>query len=160
MPKLSIYLYLYEVNLAIQVTFRVCFGFINSMKYFLSLFLWVVLISSSCKKETPTGELIKGKNKIIVTVMHHERILQGIPVYVKFNATEFPGHDTTMYDWNKTSDLSGVAFFEDMFDGNYFIYGKGIDTGIGVEVMGAAALAVYDSTTVNNEIYVTLMVTE
>jgi len=92
--------------------------------------------------------------------MHHERILQGIPVYLKFNATEFPGHDTTLYDWNKTSDISGVAVFDEMFEGNYFLYGKGIDTGIGLEVMGASALVVNDSTTVNNEIYVTLLVTE
>lgn len=130
------------------------------MRYFFALALLISLQSSSCKKDTPSGAIITGKYTIIVTVMHHERILQGIPVYLKNDATEFPGHDTTLYDWNDVSDISGVATFHELFAGNYFLYGKGIDTGIGMEVMGAAALPVYDSTTVNNEVYVTLMVTE
>ena len=130
------------------------------MRYFLTFLILAVFVNLSCKKEGPTGGVVKGKYKIIVTVMHHERILQGIPVYLKYDATEFPGHDISLYDWNNTSDLSGVATFDEMFDGNYFLYGKGIDTGIGLEVIGAAAVIVNESTTVNNEIYVTLMVTE
>jgi len=146
------------------IVFTVTFVSVNSFKYlmrpFSALFLLLVLVNSSCKKEVPDGGVVKGKNRIIVTVMHHERILQGIPVYLKFNSTEFPGDDSTLYDWNKTSDLSGVAVFEDLFDGNYFLYGKGIDMGIGLQVMGGATLLVNDSTTVNDEIYFPLMVTE
>jgi len=130
------------------------------MRYFLTLFILIFLTSSSCRKEDLSGGVVKGKYKIIVTVKHHDRILSGITVYLKYNATEFPGHDTTLYDWNQPSDISGIVFFDEMFDGNYFLYGKGIDTGIGVEVIGAAPLIVNDSTTVNDEIYVTLMVTE
>ena len=130
------------------------------MKYLLTLFLLVFLTGSSCKKEGPAGGVVTGKFKIIVTVKHHERILAGIHVYLKYNATEFPGHDTTLYDWNQASDISGVAYFDEMFNGNYYLYGKGIDTGIGLEVIGAAPLNVNDTTTVNNEIYITLMVTE
>jgi hypothetical protein len=130
------------------------------MRYFLAFLFLVILTSSSCKKESPNGSVVRGKYSIIVTVKHHDRILQGIPVYLKNNATEFPGHDTTLYDWSKTSDISGVAYFKEMFGGNYFVYGKGLDSGIGLEVMGAVALSLSDSTTVNNEVYVTLFVTE
>jgi hypothetical protein len=130
------------------------------MRYFLAFSFLIFLLSSSCKKESPTGSIVKGNYSIIVTVKHHDRILQGIPVYLKNNATEFPGHDTSLYDWNKTSDLSGIAFFNELFGGNYFLYGKGIDSAIGMEVIGAAAVSLSDSTTVNNEVYVTLFVTE
>jgi hypothetical protein len=146
--------------LILPVTFIQSSGFSNSMKYFLSLFLLIVFVNSSCKKEGPTGGVVTGKYSIIVTVMHHERILKDIPVYLKYNATEFPGHDTSLYDWTKTSDLSGIVYFDKLFEGNYFLYGKGIDGGIGVEVIGGASVVVNASTTVNNEIYDTLMVTE
>ena len=129
------------------------------MKHFLTLFLLILCITS-CKKEDPSGGVITGKYSLIVTVMHHERILKDIPVYVKYNSTEFPGHDTSLYDWSKPSDLSGVAYFDKLFEGDYFLYGKGIDSAIGLEVIGGASVALYDSTTVNNEVYVTLMVTE
>ena len=130
------------------------------MKFFSTLLLLLVLLNSSCKKDTPEGGVIKGNKRIIVTVMHHERILSGIKVYLKYNAHEFPGADSTLYDWNTTSDMSGVAVFDNLFNGNYFLYGKGIDTGIGLEVIGGGSLAVNDTTTVNNEIYYPLMVTE
>jgi hypothetical protein len=123
------------------------------------LLLLFILVNTSCKKDDANG-VVKGNKNIIVTVWHHERILSGIKLYLKYNATEFPGNDSTLYDWSATSDLSGVAQFNDLFNGNYFLYGKGIDTGIGLEVIGGAVVNLNDSTTVNNEIYVRLMVTE
>jgi len=142
------------------VTFVAVNSFRYLMRYFTTLFLLLVLVTSSCKKEGPEDGVVKGTKKIIVTVKHHSRILPGITVYLKYNATEFPGADSTLYDWNKTSDVSGVAVFEDLFDGNYFLYGKGIDEVIHLEVIGGATLLVNNSTTVNDQLEFTLMVTE
>jgi hypothetical protein len=128
------------------------------MKYFLSLFLLILVVISSCKKEN--HDVVTGKYSLKITVMHHERILKDISVYLKYNTTEFPGYDTTLYDWSKTSDLSGNVSFDHLFEGNYFLYGSGMDDGIGMHVIGGTSVAVNASTVVNNEIHDTLMVTE
>jgi len=128
------------------------------------ILLFTVMLISSCKKteeQNSSGQVIvKGKNKLIVSVYHHTWALSGINVYLKYNTTVYPGSDTSLYDWHTVSDPSGIAVFENLFEGNYFLYAKGLDAGIGAEVIGAAPAHLDSSTITNNEVYVTLYVTE
>ena len=127
---------------------------------FILLFIGTMLFASCEKKEELNNQVVKGTNKLIVSVKHHTLSLQGINVYLKFNATEFPGTDTTLYDWVSISNNSGIAVFENLFEGNYFLYAKGLDTNISMQVIGASGAVLNSSTITNNEAYVTLYVTE
>ena len=130
---------------------------------YLLLFAVSMMFSSCEKKEELNSQgqiVVKGTNMLKVSVMHHTLPLKGINVYLKFNATEFPGTDTSLYEWSSVSNNSGIAVFESLFEGNYFLYAKGLDTNIGQEVMGASGAALNSSTLTNNEAYVTLYVTE
>lgn len=127
-------------------------------------FFIVSLFFVSCKKNEEHNNagqvIVKGTNKLIVTVAHHTYTLPDIHVYLKNNTTVFPGSDTSLYEWNTLSDPSGIAVFEDLFPGNYFLYAEGFDQGIGMNVIGASPAILNSSTLVNNELYVTLYVTE
>ena len=122
------------------------------------------LLFIACKKNedhNSSGQLIvKGTNRLIVTVAHHTYNLSGIDVYLKYNTTVFPGSDTTLYDWHIASDASGIAVFDNLFEGNYFLYAKGFDPGVGAIVMGAAPAVLNSGTLTNHELYLTLYVTE
>lgn len=128
------------------------------------LLLITGLLFLSCNKNDEHNDagqvIVKGTNKLIVTVTHHTYNLPDIEVYLKYNTTTFPGTDTSLYDWNTRSDPSGIAVFDNMFQGNYFLYAKGFDTGIGENVIGASPVVLSSTTLVNNELYITLFVTE
>ncbi len=134
------------------------------MNHFLRLFLITSLLFISCKKNeelNSSGQVVvKGTNRLIVSVVHHTYSLSGIRVYLKNNAVEFPGTDTSVYDWNTLSDPSGIAVFENLFEGNYFLYAEGFDQNIGENVIGASPALLNSSTITNKEVYVTLYVTE
>lgn len=127
---------------------------------FFIAFLFLV----SCKKNEDHNNagqvIVKGTNKLIVTVAHHTYTLPDIRVYLKNNTIVFPGSDTSLYEWNTKSDPSGIAVFNDLFPGNYFLYAEGFDQGIGMNVIGATPAILNSSTLINNELYVTLYVTE
>jgi hypothetical protein len=134
------------------------------MKSFGKLFLLVILLFISCKKDVQRDEdghiIVKGSNRLIVTLVHHSWAVTNVSVWLKNNATEFPGTDTMVYDWNTTSDLSGVAVFENLFPGNYFLYAKGFDATWGGEVHGYYPVVLNSTTITNNESYITLLVSE
>ena len=134
------------------------------MKLSFHLLLVLSLLFFSCRKSEDHNSdgqvIVTGKNKLIVTVMHHTWAVPNVNVFLKNNATVFPGTDTAVYDWKKPSDNSGIAVFENLFEGNYFLYAEGFDQTWGAEVMGAAPAAINSSTITNNEVYVTLYVTE
>ncbi len=134
------------------------------MKKFQKLFLAFCFLFIGCEKNSQHDEagniIVKGTNKLIVTAMHHTWAVGNVRVFLKKDATEFPGTDTTLYDLKTTADGSGVALFENLFQGNYFLYAKGFDVTWGANVMGAAAAPLNSSTLTNNEAYVTMYVSE
>ena len=133
------------------------------MNFIFKLFLLAAVLLVSCGKDDHSGgpgPILTGKNKLVVSVMHHTYAVAGVNVFLKNNATEFPGPDTSLYEWQATSDPSGIAVFENLFEGNYFLYAKGFDPFVGREVIGAAPALLNSNTLTNNEIYVTLYVTE
>ena len=46
------------------------------------------------------------------------------------------------------------------FEGNYFLYAEGFDQNIGMNVIGGSPIQLNSTTIANNELYVTLYVTE
>ena len=91
----------------------------EKMKNIIKFFLLASILFVSCKKDSEhdaTGHVVvKGINKLIVSVVHHTYSISNVRVYLKNNATEFPGTDTTKYEWNMVSDDSGIAVFENLF---------------------------------------------
>jgi hypothetical protein len=78
----------------------------------------------SCKKNQ-----LGGKSSLKGVVNHHGKPIPNAIVYIKFNATEFPGDDYTNYDTSVQADAEGnysISFFK----GNYYIYSKGNDLDI------------------------------
>ncbi len=96
------------------------------MKTIAKLFILTILLGSlgSCKKNQ-TG----GKATLKGVVKHHDKPIADAYVYVKFNATEFPGDDYKLYDTYVQADASGnysISFYK----GTYYVYAVGRDLDI------------------------------
>lgn len=94
------------------------------MKKIPLLLLSLVIGGISCKKNQLDGNsIIRGK------VVHHSKAISGARVFIKFNATEFPGKDTTVYDAKVVADANGN--FEILcYKGKYYLFGYGHDLAI------------------------------
>lgn len=89
-------------------------------KYFIySLLLSLFFIS--CKKNE-----LGGKAEIKGQVKHHTKIIPNAAIYIKFNAKEFPGTDTSVYDKTVYSDANGNYTIK-CYKGDYYLYAVGID---------------------------------
>lgn len=74
--------------------------------------------------EGRTGEL-----QLSAKMIHHTRPIKGCDLYIKYNATEFPGEDTSLYDYHVTAPAdSAVAVIDSLNCGNYYLYAVGIDS--------------------------------
>jgi hypothetical protein len=127
-------------------------------------FTFCILFLVSCKKDNKTNpegnEIIKGKINLFIEAKHHSWAVPGITVYMKKDATEFPGTDTTLYPYHVQTDASGIAWFKELFIGKYYIYAKGYDYIFGAEVTGKMPIELNSSTVENDEAYYILLVTE
>lgn len=122
------------------------------MKKLILLSTLLIVILSSCKKNELGGtSTIKG------AVMHHEKIITKASVFIKFNAKEFPGADTTKYDEKVRVDANGNYSFK-CYKGDYYLYGFGYDYGIAppYEVNGGAPVHIRK----NESVEINLAVTE
>jgi len=90
----------------------------------LSLIIALAVNFSACKKNQ-TG----GKASVKGVVLHHSKPVADAYVYIKFNATEFPGDDYTLYDTNVKTDANGNYSFS-LYKGSYYLYAKGYDLDI------------------------------
>jgi len=104
------------------------------MKKFLLLFvafLLVVDFSSCCKGGTG------GNASLACSVFHHAKPINGATVYIKYNATEFPGTDPSAYSASLTSpNNSNQLTFKNLHCGDYFLYGVGFDSSLMLPVTG------------------------
>jgi hypothetical protein len=93
----------------------------------------------SCKKNQ-----LGGKSNIKGKVMHHDKAIPFAKVYIKFNATEFPGTDVSLYNTSISADLNGNFLIEKIYHGNYYFYAVGIDDAIALPntVKGGTSLKV------------------
>jgi hypothetical protein len=84
----------------------------------------------ACKKNEAGGSSeISGK------VTHHEKVIPYSRVFIKYNAKEFPGSDTSRYDAKFSTGLDGAYSFK-LYKGDYFLYGYGYDPGVPGAVAG------------------------
>ncbi len=87
-------------------------------------FVFITFLFFSCTKNKLGGNsFIKGR------VKHHEKIITKASVFIKFNAKEFPGADTTKYDAKVRVDAVGNYLIK-CYKGDYFLYAFGFDYGI------------------------------
>jgi hypothetical protein len=117
----------------------------------------------SCKKHdtNPSGnEVIKGSVSLYVTAKHHAWAVPGLTVFMKRNATTFPGTDTTLYEWRTTTDAAGMILIRELFYGKYFLYAKGYDSLFGAPVHGYLPIDLNSSSVQSNEAYYDMAVNE
>jgi hypothetical protein len=95
----------------------------NKMKKIALIFV-VAFFCLTCKKNALGDDCI-----IEGTVKHHNKTITNATVFIKFNAAELPGEDTTTYDAKVRVDKDGYFKFNTL-KGHYFLYASGIDPGI------------------------------
>ena len=108
------------------------------MKNKISSILFLFSISAficACNKEG-----IGGTTTVATIVKHHEKIIPGATVYVKYGVKEFPGEDVSKYDNSLVVDKNGHVHFEDLKKGNYYFYGVGYDSSIMMIVKGGTPI--------------------
>lgn len=81
----------------------------------------LVLFFSACKKNEAGG-----KSEIKGTISHHGKAIGNAMVYIKYNATEFPGKTVTDYDTYVAGDAQGKYSFK-CYKGDYYLYALGQD---------------------------------
>lgn len=121
-------------------------------------FLIFSLISCSffsCRKKD-IGEPI---SSIIlkVAVKHHALSVKGARVYLKYDATSFPGKDSSVYEKSLMSDEQGIAIFDKLLPTNFYLYSLGFD---GVDSVVGYMPIVLTQEMLNKEHHVTLLVSE
>ncbi len=111
----------------------------------------IVICTISCKKNDIGGNaLIEGR------VVHHNKSITNCTVFLKFNASELPGEDTTLYDAKVRVDKDGYFKF-DPYKGKYYVYARGIDPGIAPPyvVVGGQSVKLRAKETASITLYVT-----
>lgn len=93
-----------------------------------------------CKKNQ-----LGGKSNIKGKVVHHDAAIPYAKIYIKFNATEFPGEDVSKYDATLDADHNGNFLVNKIYHGQYYFYSVGVDPALGATnniVKGGIALKV------------------
>ena len=94
------------------------------------------LLLLSCKKNQVGGSAtVKG------VVAHHGKAIANAYVYIKYDATEFPGDDYTLYNTFVKADGSG-NYSIPLYKGNYYIYARGYDYAIPAPYLVKGGLSV------------------
>lgn len=104
------------------------------------------VILYACQRE-PEQPIVAASKKatLVVEVMHHHWTVPGIPVYLKKDATEFPGMDTASYDLLQVTNQGGNVQFRDLIYGNYYLFVSGWDPVFNDSVIGYKPVVINDS---------------
>lgn len=117
------------------------------------VFLLFLALLVNCKKNQ-----LGGKSAISGTIKHHAKIIANATVFIKFNAKDLPGTDTTLFDAKVRADANGNYTIK-CYKGNYFLYGYGYDNQVTTNdgrVTGGSAVSIRN----NEKITIDLAVTE
>ncbi|MFI5148403.1 MAG: hypothetical protein ACHQRM_01640 [Bacteroidia bacterium] len=104
------------------------------MKKIISIFALLLtgLAFNSCCKGGSGGHAT-----LACSVFHHAKPIPGSTVYIKYNATDFPGAGTSNYDAHLTaSSTSNIVTFDHLSCGDYYLYGVGFDSSLMLPVTG------------------------
>lgn len=126
--------------------------------YIISIFFLLSLLFS-CEKEidkigeisgiNDTQDIIQINSNITLTieVKHHYLAVPDCNIFLKKEATQFPGKDTSKYDLSEITNQYGFVQFNSLYYGEYYLYAIGYDNAIADSVEGRKPI-VLDSTTV------------
>lgn len=109
----------------------------------------ITLLSAGCKKNQPGGKSI-----LTGQVKHHEKVIPFSTVFIKYAAEEFPGADTLLYDSKVKTGADGRYSFS-MYQGTYFLYGRGYDSGVPGTVVGGIKYHLRNNETKSLDVSVT-----
>ncbi|TAH43264.1 MAG: hypothetical protein EYC69_03055 [Bacteroidetes bacterium] len=125
-----------------------------------SVIALIVMMISSCKKNTDAPQIIEGTLALEIQVKHHSWNVPNIPLYLKKNASEFPGTDTSLYELTTFADSDGKATFAKLYPGNYYLFAHGYDYYFGADVLGSTAINLSNTSSIGEPVQITLMVSE
>ena len=116
-------------------------------KLFLFAFLCVMtgMVFYSCDKDSQQPVGVIKHATLIEEVMHHQWTIPNIPVYIKKDATEFPGKDTATYDFSIKTNQAGTVQFDGLAYGNYYLFVHGWDPIFQDSVIGYKPVVISDS---------------
>jgi hypothetical protein len=122
----------------------------------------VVLIGYSCKKENQSkgDAIVSGTISLEAHAVHHSWDVYGITIYLKKNVTEFPGRDSSVYEFKGIADSYGKFTFENLYPGNYYVYASGYDAVWGDHVAGYAPVVLDNNSVQDNFAQVKITVSE
>ena len=111
----------------------------------------LVLNISSCKKNQ-----LGGKASVSGVVKHHAKPIADAYIYIKFNATEFPGDNYKLYDTYVKTDANG-NYKISLYKGSYYLYATGYDLDIPSPyiVKGGISVSVRNKENLTKEIAIT-----
>ncbi|HEV7231146.1 MAG TPA: hypothetical protein VGO45_07455 [Bacteroidia bacterium] len=96
------------------------------------LFAFTLVVIQSCCKGGSGGSA-----ELVCTVFHHSKPIPGATVYIKYNAKDFPGADPSAYSTQlKATGNSNTVTFTGLHCGDYYLYGTGFDSALGLPVTG------------------------
>ena len=126
--------------------------------------LTLAFFTIGCKKNDILNKdgssVVQGNITLKVHSFHHSWGVPYVHLYLKKNATEFPGRDSTIYEYTVQADSDGNAEFTQLYPGNYYIYATGNDYYFGAWVRGQSAVQLNSSTLVNQTASIDLPVSE
>lgn len=130
------------------------------------LFVFVMgIFFFRCKKDNAvkneSGQIVvQGNFTLRIKAAHHWWGVPYLPVYLKKNATTWPGTDSTKYEFMTTTDNEGNCEFSHLFPGDYYIYAHGFDAVFGRNVIGYGPVQLNSTTSPQYEFDFTLNVSE
>jgi hypothetical protein len=124
-----------------------------------ALFLYLFLFSSACKKDN-TNNSVEGKIVLSVKATHHTVPVPSLPVYLKYNTSDYPGRDSTKYNVRLLTNSNGEVNFTKLTPGTHYLYAYGYDSGVGENVIGYQPVTVSSSTIRNDSVLVQMFVSE
>jgi hypothetical protein len=103
------------------------------MKYLTLICLSFIMLTLGACCKGGSG----GKATLNLAVFHHSKPIPGATVYIKYNVTEFPGTDVSLYNDHKTAaGNSNTLTFTGLHCGDYYLYGVGFDSSLTLPVTG------------------------
>jgi len=133
----------------------------NTRCSILLLLVFLSLVFFSCEKgESNSPRSIEGSITLKVYVKHHSWGVGPLDVYLKKSVFEWPGSDTSKYDFHTTTNQNGNCEFKQLFPGNYYLYAIGYDPIFRDSVIGYIPVKINETNIENLTREVTLYVSE
>ena len=108
-----------------------------------------LVLLCACKKNQ-----LGGTATIQGLVLHHAKPIPDATIFIKFNAKDFPGLDTTVYDAKVRSDANANYIIK-CYQGDYYLYGIGYDDQLKGTVTGGIGVHIRNKETVTINVPVT-----